>query len=255
VATLLWIYKSAVALASLGVVWLVSVCARRLGREALPAAMFVGLNPVLLVFSIGGAHNDLLMELFTVAGIALWLGRRQAAGVMAATGSLAVKISGAVVVPFMVVASERKLRALLGAAAATLVLLGIFVAGFGIHAPRGVAGAVGQQQAHFYLRDVPQQLGLLLGLGSEPTELMPFLKAAFVVLYLFLLWWTWKGADWIAAAGWATFGVLLTSTWLLPWYAVWLLPLAALADSPRLRIVTLVFCGYVIWARVPLILG
>ena len=255
VAKLLWIYKSAVALASLGVVGLVWVCARRLGREALPAAMFVGLNPVLLVFSVGGAHNDLLMELFTLAGIALWLGRREVGGAVAATGSLAVKISGAIVVPFMVVASERKLRALLGAAATTVVLFLIFIVGFGTHAPEGLARAVGQQQSHFYLRDVPQELGLLLGLGRSPTELKPFLNAGFVVLFLFLLWRTWRGADWIASAGWATFGVLLTSTWLLPWYVVWLLPLAALSESRRLRIVALAFCAYVIWARVPLILG
>lgn len=255
VAKLLWIYKSAVALASLGVVGLVWVCARRLGRDALPAAMFVGLNPVLLVFSIGGAHNDLLMELFTVAGIALWLGRREVAGAVAATSSLAVKISGAIVVPFMVVGSGRKLRALLAAGVTSIVLLAVFVVGFGTHAPEGLARAVGQQQSHFYLRDIPQELGLLLGLGRDPTELKPFLNAGFVVLFMFLLWRTWRGADWIASAGWATFGVLLTSTWLLPWYVVWLLPLAALSDSRRLRIVALAFCAYVIWARLPLILG
>jgi hypothetical protein len=47
--------------------------------------------------------------------------------------------------------------------------------------------------------------------------------------------------------------VLLTSTWLLPWYVVWLLPLAALAEDRRLQIAALLFCGYVIWARLPVL--
>jgi alpha-1,6-mannosyltransferase len=252
-ATMLWIYKSVMALAALGCVGLVWVCARRLGRDALRAIAFVGLNPVVLVFALGGAHNDVLMELFTLAGIALWLGRREAAGAATATASLAVKLSGAVVVPFMVVASRRKVSAAVAAAATALVLVAIFVLGYGVHAPEGLARAVGQQQSHFYARDVPQELGILLGLGSTPTELKPILNGAFVVLVLFLLWRTWRGADWIAAAGWATLGVLLTSTWLLPWYVVWLLPLAALADDRRLQIAALLFCGYVIWARIPVL--
>jgi hypothetical protein len=253
VAKLLWIYKSVMGLAALACVGLVWVCARRLGRDALRAIAFVGLNPVVLVFALGGAHNDVLMELFTLAGIALWLGRREAAGAATATASLAVKLSGAVVVPFMVVASRRKVSAAAAAVAAAVGLLAIFVLGYGIHAPEGLARAVGQQQSHFYARDIPQQLGILLGLGSTPTELKPILNGAFVVLVLFLLWRTWRGADWIAAAGWATFGVLITSTWLLPWYVVWLLPLAALADDRRLQIASLLFCGYVIWARIPVL--
>jgi hypothetical protein len=253
VATMLWIYKSVMALAGLACVGLVWVCARRLGRDALRAIVFVGLNPVVLVFAVGGAHNDVLMELFTLAGIALWLGRREAPGAVTATASLAVKLSGAVVVPFLAVASRRKLAAALAAAVTALVLLGIFLLGYGLDAPEGLARAVGQQQSHFYDRDVPQQLGILLGLGSEPTQLKPILNGAFLVLFLFLLWRTWRGADWIAAAGWATFGVLLTSTWLLPWYVVWLLPLAALADDRRLQVVALLFCGYVIWARIPVL--
>jgi hypothetical protein len=45
--------------------------------------------------------------------------------------------------------------------------------------------------------------------------------------------------DWITATGWATVALLLTSTFLLPWYVVWLLPFAALSSSRSLRIVSL----------------
>jgi hypothetical protein len=38
---------------------------------------------------------------------------------------------------------------------------------------------------------------------------------------------TWAGLGWIEAAAGATFALLVTTGWLLPWYIVWLLPLAA----------------------------
>ena len=50
---------------------------------------------------------------------------------------------------------------------------------------------------------------------------------------------------------WATLCLLLCSAWLLPWYVVWVLPFAAVGNSPRLRAATLVFTCYVIASRVP----
>jgi hypothetical protein len=52
-----WILKVVAALASLGVVALVWRTAARLGRDPLPPALFVGLNPLLLVHDVAGAHN------------------------------------------------------------------------------------------------------------------------------------------------------------------------------------------------------
>ena len=254
IPTLLWVYKGAIALASLACVALVWRIARRLGREPLPAALFVGVNPLLLVFAVGGAHNDLLMTLFVLAGAALWVGRRQAAGVAAATASLGIKLSGLVVLPFMVAASRPARRAVIAGALTVAALMAVFLARYGLAGPEGLVRAVGQHQSGFYLRDVPQQIGLLLGMGANPHALKPVMNAVFLGVAGYLLWRTWKGMDWITAAGWATLAALLTSTWLLPWYVVWLLPLAALGESGRLRLLTLVFCGYLIWAREPLIL-
>ena len=45
--------------------------------------------------------------------------------------------------------------------------------------------------------------------------------------------------DWITATGWAIVALLVTSTFLLPWYVVWLLPFAALSPSRALRNVSL----------------
>ena len=56
-----------------------------------------------------------------------------------------------------------------------------------------------------------------------------------------------RGAlDWIDGAAWATLVLLVASSSLLPWYVVWLLPLAALARDERLRTGALVLSGLVL---------
>ena len=51
--------------------------------------------------------------------------------------------------------------------------------------------------------------------------------------------------DWITAVGLATLLVLLTLSWMLPSYLLWLLPFAALAPGRWLRIAAIVFAVYV----------
>src|SRR5712692_4927508 len=80
VPAMLWSLKTVVGLAGLGCVALVWKGARLQGRDPLAPALLVGLNPVWLVLTVGGAHNDLVMELFAVGGIVVWLAGRQAAG-------------------------------------------------------------------------------------------------------------------------------------------------------------------------------
>lgn len=50
-------------------------------------------------------------------------------------------------------------------------------------------------------------------------------------------------SDWVAACGWAFVAVLATSSWLLAWYTLWPLPLAALARGRRLLVATLALQG------------
>ena len=44
----------------------------------------------------------------------------------------------------------------------------------------------------------------------------------------------------------------MTTSWLFPWYIVWLLPLAALGEGRALRLAALVATAYVVWARTSL---
>ncbi len=68
----------------------------------------------------------------------------------------------------------------------------------------------------------------------------------------FLLLWTWRGDDWVRAAGWAALGLLLATSWLLPWYLVWALPLAAVSRDRPLALPTLALTAYQLGARIPL---
>ncbi len=53
-------------------------------------------------------------------------------------------------------------------------------------------------------------------------------------------------------AAWATLALLVTLSWILPWYILWLLPLVALARSRTLVRVSLVFGLYLLIVWVPL---
>ena len=59
-----------------------------------------------------------------------------------------------------------------------------------------------------------------------------------------------RGADWITQAGWATLAVLVTTSWLLPWYIVWLIPLVAISRSPALRAAAVGMTLFIVLVRV-----
>jgi hypothetical protein len=75
-----------------------------------------------------------------------------------------------------------------------------------------------------------------------------------VVLVLVVLacaWLAWRRRDAITASGWASVALLVTLSWVLPWYVLWVLPLAALSRSRRLRTTALVLGVYLIVAWAP----
>ncbi len=67
-------------LASLATIVLVWRCARLLGRDPVAAIVLVGLNPIVLVWGLGGDHNDFLMVFFIMLGFYLLLRAQRAAG-------------------------------------------------------------------------------------------------------------------------------------------------------------------------------
>ncbi len=252
----LWAFKALAVVSSLGAVALIARAAARLGHSARWAAAFVGCNPVLLVLAVGGAHNDTLVLLALALALALTAGAsprlRSAAGALAA--GVGVKLTAGLVLPFLVLASPRR-RERLGVAASAglglLALAALGVIGFGVHA-LGFLDAVGEQQQLVATHSVPAETARLVGLSGTPSWWRHLYVAGFLGVLAVALWRTARGADWRVAAGWATLALLLSTAWLLPWYAIWLLPLAAVSGDRRLRAATLVFCAYAVLIHLPL---
>jgi membrane-bound metal-dependent hydrolase YbcI (DUF457 family) len=118
----------------------------------------------------------------------------------------------------------------------------------------GLSGLVdaNRAQQHMVARtSVPNQLGALLGAGGITPAIRALAAVVLAAAVGWTLWRAWRGADWIACAGWATLAVIACSAWFMPWYAVWLLPLAAIGRDRRLELATLAMCAYIVAVRTP----
>lgn len=253
----LWAFKALAVLCSLGAVALVGRAAARLGHSPRWAVAFLGLNPVLLELAVGGAHNDTLVMLLLSLALALTASRvapRYNVASASLVAAVAVKASAGLVLPYLLLAPSSG-RAQMRALGATLLslaaLAGLAAIGFGAHA-FGFLSALREQQQLVAVHSIPAETARLVGLSGTPTWWRNVLLGGFLAVLLFTLWRTWRGAEWRAQAGWATLALLLATAWLLPWYAIWALPLAAVSSSRRLRVATLVFCAYALLIHLPL---
>jgi hypothetical protein len=249
VATALWTLKAIAALASLAGVALVWRIASQRGYAPLPAAMFVGLNPLLVAYGVGGAHNDMLLVVLMLAGVSLMLAGRPAGAGASVVVAAGYKASGVLLLPFMLAGSRDRRRMLVGAVVAGSVVAAVAVAAFGTQAADFVR-QIHTQQNLVASHSLPNKVGVWLGYGGLTNGIRTVSVVVLVAVVGWALWRAWRGADWIACAGWATLGLLSTTAWLVPWYVVWLLPLAAVGGDRRLRVATLAFCGWVVAMRV-----
>jgi alpha-1,6-mannosyltransferase len=257
----LWGMKLMALLASAGTLVLTWRCARLRGFDPVLALLVVGANPLYVLYGLGGAHNDLLLMLLTMAAVALTLAsagegmgedangadspapvgagdraREAWAGAAIMAGAL-IKATGGVPLPFLVL-SRRRLAPILGAAAAALVgALAAYVA-FGIHGVN-IVSALNRDSAFVSTDSFPTEVAHLFGKpGVFPID-HTLLKLALAGILVYLMWGTWRGYDWVSASGWALLGIAVTSTWLLAWYTLWSLPLAAVGRDRRLLYATL----------------
>jgi hypothetical protein len=283
VAGAYWTLKAILLLLSLGIVWLVWRCAKLLGRNPLSAALFVGLNPAMLVWGLGADHNDPFMVFPIVLASYLLLRANTArVGLHAPTtpttptrlartvlarldgmprplphgepgpsleigagaaiaAAVAIKASAAIVIPIMLFAVARRVRFASG------VLLGLLIASiasvlaFGINLPN-----VGQQDRLVVQTGIPNLIGYLAGSGGETNTLHELLNAVLLLGVLACTLWGARTRQWITASGTAILLILLTLSWILPSYILWLLPFAALATPRRLRIAAIIFTAYVL---------
>ncbi|MDQ6914195.1 MAG: glycosyltransferase 87 family protein [Actinomycetota bacterium] len=252
----LWALKAATVAAGVGAVAVLGRCARRLGQSPSRAAVLLGLNPIVLVYGMGGVHNDFFMELAFLGAVYFVLAERERAAGWAGAAAAGLKASAIPLLPFLVLGARRRLSALawmLGGAAAVAA---VTLVAFGDRAP-GLA----QQQASVTRFSLPHIVSALLGHAAYrrcPAVYVcatPATEWGATVVFglglLALLWWAWRGADWITCAGWAAILFVLTLTAVMPWYLVWVLPLAILSRSSRLRTATGALAGFLLFTTQP----
>jgi hypothetical protein len=138
-----------------------------------------------------------------------------------------------------------------------LVGVGLAVGGVGVGAYIGFGwhwldafALAGENQGHTSYMSIPITAARLTGLDRDAARGMAL--ALYAALITYLLVWIHRGNDWLRAAAWATFGLLLATAWLLPWYLLWPLPLAALSRDRPLKLLLLALTAYQLGARIPL---
>jgi hypothetical protein len=284
VAGSFWALKCILALASLATLYLVWRCARLLGRDPVAAIVLVGLNPIVLVWGLGGDHNDFLTMFLIVLGFYLLLRARGsheagaaatrpgrgsadaplarvrgwllplspsdvAAGAAFVTAA-GIKASAGILIPVVLAGLARTPRrltqAVMGMVGAGAVIALVSLIAFGLHIPD-----LNTQSRLVTNESVPNLIGLLIGVGGENEPVRVVMSAVLGASVLLCCAMAWRRRGSIAASGWASVALLLTLSWVLPWYVVWVLPLAALAGSRRLRNVALVVGVYLIVAWAP----
>jgi alpha-1,6-mannosyltransferase len=250
VAAALWALKGLAALASLGCVALVWRIAGQMGRSQTAAVAMFGLNPLLILWTVGGAHNDILMLLLMLAGVSLALAARESLGGAALVAAAAVKATAGLAIPFLLIASPRRWRLLAGVAVAGAGVLALSAAVFP-GSPFEVVSVLARQHQLVGYNSVPKELSLLFGFpGVTPGVRLVSLVACGAAL-VWIAWRVWRGLDWVAATGWALVATVVTATWFLAWYAVWPLAFAAVSRDRRLMAATLVLQGFWLANHVP----
>jgi Glycosyltransferase family 87 len=245
-----WAYKLATMAASLGALALVGRCARLLGRPPVPAVLLVGLNPIVLVYGLGGQHNDVFMLLPLFAALAYVLEGHDRRGGALATVAVFVKAPAALILPVIVLGCRRTGRAVVGALAAGAVCAAVSLAAFGAHLP--YIDAQSNLQTEW---SVPNALGLALGLGGANDQLRLVLQLVLVAGAAACWVWAWRSKRVVEPAACVVMIMLATVGWDVPWYVLWLLPFLAFAPPRRVARPALVLVAWITLQFLPTLPG
>jgi hypothetical protein len=240
-----WVLKASVGAAAIAVAVLVALLAKRLGRDPARAVAFVALNPLVLVYGVGGVHNDVFFMALLLGGALLAVCRRELLGGSFWAAAAAVKLSAGLAIPILVAGAPRRGRAAAGVAVGGAATLAATWLAFHGHLPndatqaRLVAGL-----------SVPNLAGLALGHGGLDELLRGQIEVAVVLVTIGLTCWTWRTRRWETAAAWTLALLVVSLGWAMPWYVLWVLPFAALArhGAARAAAIALTVFLLAVWA-------
>jgi hypothetical protein len=244
-ASAYWVLKAVIGLAALGVAALTVALARELGREPARALAFVALNPLALIYGVGGVHNDVLFMALLLGGALLIARRREIEGGGALALAAAIKLSAGLAIPVLWAGSRRRWRTALGVAAGGVAMLVMVRLAFGGHLPDDAT-----QQRLVASLSLPNLVGLAAGQGGLSAQLRGELDVVLALVSLGLVLWTWRTRDWVTACAWAMVLLIVTLGWAMPWYVLWVLPFAAVGRraGPRAAAIALTVFLLAVWA-------
>jgi hypothetical protein len=162
------------------------------------------------------------------------------------TVAVAVKFSAVLLLPFLLVAARparRRRQVLYGCVLAAIPLLVMSLALFGFSLPN-----LSQQGSLLTPFSFPNLFGYFIGVGGGTSGILRLADVALVVAVVLLLR---RDGDWLTHAGWATLALIASLAWVMPWYVIWLLPLAALGSSQRLRRVAIALTVFLVLVFLP----
>jgi alpha-1,6-mannosyltransferase len=248
-------YKAVAAVSSLVLTLVIWRAASLRGLDSVQAAALVGLNPVIVVYGVGGGHNDLLMLAILVAGLYVLLQQRERSSGALLVTATAVKLTAGLLLPFAFAARRHRdckgggegecahRGLLIGACVGGVAIATLAYAFFGtgpLHVLETLQGIQSEGGAH----SIAGFLFTAAGLPGLARPAGVALTVAFAAIVAWLLHRVWSGElDWITGAGWATVALLCTTGFLVPWYVAWLIPLAALSSDQRLLLAALALTG------------
>jgi hypothetical protein len=215
------------ATAALAVVATALLAARVARRKAFAAAL-VAWNPLFALHFAGGGHNDALMVLGMVAALALSRWRSGTAAGSLWVVAAAIKSIPLLLLPLALLRSRRAV--LFGAAAAVAVVAVGSSLAFGDAWLAGLGGLKPREAGY----SIPSRLDQL-GLGEIATTWIPRIALAATAIWLALQ----------ALRGRTRLG------WILPWYAIWPIGLAAAEEDGAAQILGVCLAGYLLADRVP----
>jgi alpha-1,6-mannosyltransferase len=268
-------FRVLAGLAVLGTVLLVVVAAARWGRpeRAGLGAVVVGLNPVVVVHTVGGGHNDALVALGLAAALALagpgegspnetW--RTYGVTVALVLATLVKSVAGVALVVWwwqLVLGSApgRRVRRtgphVALAAAVSLAFAAPFLSSARVlWSTLSAASREGWASGPGLVMRGARAVGRSISGPTTAEVLAAVVAALFLVTFGFahVTWWRRRPAAPLAET-WAVALLLfaLAAPYLLPWYALWFLPFLALLVEERWLWIGLACAGLLCLSGIP----
>jgi hypothetical protein len=239
-----------------GVVVIVAYFLRTAPDRALPAAILLGWNPVILYETWGNGHNDFAMAFWVLLAAILISRRHYSWGTLSLTIGALVKFIPALLIPAALLVGFRSLQTLrtrLCFLIRTLVAAAMLVIAAYLPFWNGLVTLNISRRLQMFTTSIPaviyRVLNPLLGL-SESARLVSL--GALVILAVFTLYQTFRVKEKDPSRNFSSiafyilaFYLMVSCLWFQQWYGLWLIALAPLLPG-RSRYLALIFGFWVL---------